>query len=296
MGATPMPKLCLYPDAEEQTVTPDWPPDVELERIFDWCGFGELHKSGYQTCAMCSNRLRFCRYRSAVQYDDSRWVRVYFCGECGFWHSREHWDCVTTNVLLHTYNVGVVKSYSIDDKDVPLHALRSFLKRHPDNVAHTHPTAFEKLMADCLRDEYAPCEVVHIGSVGDRGIDIKLVTSDKEVFLIQVKRRTDISAKESVQAVRELNGVLFREGVPRGMVITTARAFTRAAQTEMQIKTFTRERYVMELRPFSDVVRMLNIRTMHSYQPWLDHIPSKPHDPVAYAEALADAGYVQPDD
>jgi hypothetical protein len=221
-------------------------------------------------------------------------VRIYFWGECGFWLSREHWDCVTTGEFLHIYNVGIVKSYNVSDKEAPLDALRKFLKRHPDNIAHTHPTAFEKLMSDCLRDEYAPCEVVHMGSVGDRGIDMKLITNAKEVFLIQVKRRADISDKESVQAVRELNGVLFREGVSRGMVITTARGFTEPVHAETHVKTVTKERYVMQLRSFSDVVRMLNVRQMHPYQPWLDHIPSKPRNYNAYSRALVTAKYVRP--
>ena len=128
-------------------------------------------------------------------------------------------------------------------------------------------------MQDCLRSEYAPCEVYHVGKTGDGGgIDLKLVLSDKETFLIQVKRRSDLSKREGVNVVRELNGVLFREGVSKGMVISTARGYTKAAERELNVKTDTSETYLVRLLDYYDIVKMLNLPMVNPYRPWRDYI------------------------
>ena len=113
----------------------------------------------------------------------------------------------------------------------------------PRHMAHVDPRAFEKLMQDCLRSAYGPCEVTHLGCTGDGGVDLKLTRNDLGTFLVQVKRRTHLGRNEGVSVVRELNGVLFREGRAKGMVITTAKDFTKAAREEAHVKTPTDEEY-----------------------------------------------------
>lgn len=98
--------------------------------------------------------------------------------------------------------------------------------------------AFERLVADCLRHEFGPCVVHHVGASGgsgDGGVDVYMVKDD-EVWLIQVKRRLN-SKPEPIQTIRLLNGVLLREGNCRGMVVTSAEAFSRNAAQETGIRT-----------------------------------------------------------
>lgn len=196
-----------------------------------------------------------------------------------------------------TYTLGLLRTYEIDDIDAPIGSLRAFLARNPEHVCHTNATVFEKLMADCLRAEFAPCEVIHVGQSHDKGIDIKLVNSDKEAFLIQVKRRKNLAHKESVTVVRELNGVLLREGVTKGMVITTASAFTRSAKEEVHIKTVLKDQYQVELRAFNDVRRMLHLpmqsEEITTAEPWKPHLRMLPANDGEYRHAIHHAELVR---
>ena len=124
-------------------------------------------------------------------------------------------------------------------------------------------------MGDCLRDKYDSCEVVHVGGTADRGIDLILVRLDEGPRLVQVKRRTDLTSAEGVQVVRELNGVLFRDNIGKGMVITTASRFTKPALDETSIWAPTGQTYDMELLPYSDVVELFDVKPRHPHQPWV---------------------------
>jgi hypothetical protein len=265
----------------------------------DWIGFAALQASGFRRCPMCEDRLRSFEFWSAI--NKTRWsalegtyARIFFCGRCGFWFSDEQWSIdyeEGPDDTLVTLSMGSVARYRLDEKAIALPALRQYLSRHPEHVAHTNPTAFEKLMAECLRDEFVPCEVTHLGQTADGGVDIKLVTSDREVWLVQVKRRASISASESVQVVRELNGVLFREGLAKGLIITTAQRFTRSARQETAVKTRTRGQYEIQLRSFGDVCRMLRLPSQTPYQPWLSHLTLSPKSHASYLDALRTAPY-----
>ena len=78
--------------------------------------------------------------------------------------------------------------------------------------------------------------------------------------------------KEGVRVVRELNGVLFREGETKGIIVTTAKDFTKAAKDETVIKTETKERYQVKLLAFEDFVKMLMLPDIEPYEPWKKHL------------------------
>ncbi len=71
-----------------------------------------------------------------------------------------------------------------------------------------------------------------------------------------------------MRAVRELNGVLFREGMAKGIIVTTAKTFTSAARRESIVRTPTAERYQMKLLAFDDVVSMFRLPRQSPYRPW----------------------------
>src|SRR5271169_136592 len=64
---------------------------------------------------------------------------------------------------------------------------------------------------------------------------------------------------EGVQVIRQMNGVLFREGRARGIVITTASNFTKGAVREASTRKSTNEQYEMKLLSFPDIVSMLRL-------------------------------------
>lgn len=192
---------------------------------------------------------------------------LFVCEHCGWWQVVSGGggyglkSCKTHR--------GRLKEYPVNSLDVPLGELRAYLRKHPSDVAFVDPTVFERLMGDCLRDKYNSSEVVHVGGTADRGIDLILVRLDEGPRLVQVKRRSDLTSAEGVQVVRELNGVLFRDNIAKGMVITTASRFTKPALDETSIWTPTGQTYDMELLAYSDLVELFDVKPRHPHRPWL---------------------------
>src|SRR6185295_2727412 len=83
----------------------------------------------------------------------------------------------------------------------------------------------------------------------------------------------NLERNEGVDVVRLHNGVLFREGIPRGMIVTTAKAFTKSAYSEREVKTGTSEPYELELFARDHIVEWLKLEFPTPYQPWQAHIP-----------------------
>jgi hypothetical protein len=226
-----------------------------------------------QDCIFCHVALKV----ESVHEIGHHGLEVGSCVKCGWWRILRRYAAADASDL--SFMVADAKHYDISDGDVPIAELRNFLARHPSNLAHVSPTALERLIQDCLRDEFAPCEVIHVGRTGDGGIDLKLVHSDREPVLIQVKRRADLSQAEGVRVVRELNGVLFREGLARGMVVTTASRYTRGAHHEASevLTAAATNRYQVQLRAFSDVLAMLGLTRRTGKLPWLDYLAEFRH-------------------
>lgn len=192
------------------------------------------------------------------------------CSSCGWW-------CVSCRLeerffswdeldYFHTY--AVMRRFDPLALDTPLSLARGFLSRNPHKLARFDPFRFESLMVECLRDYFGDGEVLKIGGRNDRGIDIKVVHAGGQTLLVQVKRRSDFSRREGVKAVRSLHGVMLRAGVPRGMVITTARDYTPEAKREVREAGENLEGYSMELLSYSDVVDLLGEPTAAQRSPW----------------------------
>jgi hypothetical protein len=203
------------------------------------------------------------------------------CSVCGWWvlvqQDFQHANACS-NSLERTYELracssGKAKVYSVSDADVPLDELRRWLSKHPDHVAHTDAFHFERLMASCFRDSFPNAEVIHLGGRRDHGIDLKLIQTEMGTVLVQVKRRANLERNESVQVVRELNGVMLREGVPRGIVVTTAKGYTKDAKEEAaHVQRAYHDsdrfsRYRVDLLAFDDVVKLLELPTS-TPRPW----------------------------
>jgi Restriction endonuclease len=191
------------------------------------------------------------------------------CNTCGFWRIvdlRESGGFHNGREVSAT--TSVAKEYSVSALDAPIEDLRRYLRSHPMLMAETDPRAFELLVRDCLRSVYMGCEVHHVGSTGDGGVDLKIVQTGQDPRLVQVKRRGDLSRNEGVDVVRSLNGVLFRDGMATGMVVTSAKGFTQAAAGEATVKTRTRRKYRMHLHALPDIIDWLKLPSPEPYEPW----------------------------
>ncbi|HEX7278105.1 MAG TPA: restriction endonuclease [Solirubrobacterales bacterium] len=192
------------------------------------------------------------------------------CPFCGWW-------CVTYKLeqrlfawdeedYFHAY--AVMRRFDPLALDTPLSLARDFLSRNPHKLARFDPFRFESLMADCLRDYFGDGEIRKIGGRNDRGIDIKVIFAGGQTLLVQVKRHSDFLRREGVDVVRALHGVMLREGVPRGMVISTAHDYTQEARAEVEQTSQNLQGYSMDLLAYDDVVSLLGEPSQPRRSPW----------------------------
>lgn len=196
-----------------------------------------------------------------LEYGSIAWIdyTIFFkCNKCGWWGVRESGVEGEINYEYDIFFNAVIKKYDIGSKDIPINILRDYFERKKEKIEFEKidPFVFEKLVAECLKYEFQPCEVYHVGSrggKGDMGIDIYMVREEEE-WLIQVKRRR-FDKKESIETIRLLNGVLLREGKHRGMVLTSALSFSKNVQKELNIQT--PGPYIVKLFNRGDIINML---------------------------------------
>jgi hypothetical protein len=237
----------------------------------------ERQPGDFSCCPMCASTITRTGLPTSAAGQDFRrsasiplidFTYLFICPECKWWAVREsgadrevrgEWDYLA---------VGTVKKWELSSKDIPISVLRRYFEQH-DRIDFKllDASAFEKLIAECLRYEFQPCEVHHVGArggKGDQGIDIYLIKDEIE-WLIQVKRRLTDNP-EPVDTIRLLNGVLLREGKYNGMVVTSAASFTRNAQSETSIKT--PGAYCVKLINRGDVLSMIAKIPHEQNEPW----------------------------
>lgn len=270
-----IPKLCSY-TASERT---KWHIDV-YDHVSYLLGF-EFHR-----CAYCGGCV------IAAGSDDEVAV-LGTCEDCGFWRIVE---VQGAGGFKHGVEVpavtSVVREFSVASLEAPIQDLRAFLRKRPESMMDMHPRVFELLIRDCLRSVYPGCEVIHVGATGDGGVDLKIVQTGEDPILVQVKRRTRANASEGVDVVRTLNGVLFREGVPTGMVVTSAERFTKAAMSEAHVKWPEANEYRMDLHPRYDIISWLNLPAPDPYQPWRTAAPERRFDRTLF-RSLGKTGFFE---
>lgn len=151
--------------------------------------------------------------------------------------------------------------------------LAQYLRSRPDEWNRYDPRRFEKLVADIFRANYQHAEVIHVGKPDDGGVDIILVESQDEQWLVQVKRREKQNSSEGVSTIRNLLGTMVLEGKTRGIVVSTADHFTlRAQQATQKLK---KQGFHIELIDRGILNRM--IEPVLPDRPWIETVKS--HDP-----------------
>lgn len=302
-GYAEMAHTAFIPDPEDE----EWfafhlarsprPPDLDYDPPFDrsdkgiWERFGlddpEL-KDRYREevrlgrllgradhCLYCGSRLskgKTAELRMPMRSRVWQYLTA-VCPACGWWcvtYKFEErlfaWDA---DEYYHAY--AVMRRFDPLALSTPLSLAREYLSRNPHKLARFDPYRFEDLMADCLEDYFGDGEIVKLGGRKDRGIDIKAVRAGGKTVLVQVKRRSDFAKREGVKAIRDLHGVMLREGVPRGMVVTTAHDFTSEAKAEVAQARRHLRHYSMDLLPLADVVSLLGPAEASREPPWEAH-------------------------
>jgi hypothetical protein len=191
------------------------------------------------------------------------------CEACGFWRvvNLERSGGFKNGAEVAAWR-GVVKLYELKALNVPLADLRRFLRGHPAHLAHVNPIVFEELIAECLKSAFPNSELIKVGGSRDRGIDLMLLNTHRENYLVQIKRRSNIDKNEGVEVVRQLNGVVFRENAAKGLVITTARNYTHDAIQETWVKSDYGIWQSIDLYGYEDITKWLNLPSHTPYEPW----------------------------
>ena len=225
------------------------------------------------SCAYCNETLLICipprHWRRETTLSSYLADEILYCANCGWWISKCEIALGDGHYSIggHLTSFGTLRRYAIDTGSVPIDALRNWLRRHPESLAHVNPKIFERLVAACFRDIHRDVEVIHVGKSRDGGRDILFVQNDRVEALIQVKRRHDLGKAESVDVVRSLNGAMLRQGVPKGIVVTTAKRYSIDAVEEARPLPFSLATYSVDLLAFDDVVGLLNCRRGYWSQP-----------------------------
>lgn len=285
-------------DVEAQKLETFLSKHMENERCY-YCGYVMSvcdDSSRYPWSEDKQNNLIFPEYADSANptYDDNTTFcqEAFSCPYCGWWkmpvkhtsyqyvNNSERQEIrwgrkigkygLQENISLEILAFGIMKEFEISGSDAPLLELRKWLARHPEHITNVDPIKFEELIYQCFRDQKGENEVIRVGGRKDKGIDLILVNCSDDRILVQIKRREDNNRLEGVDVVRQLNGVLLREGIPTGMVVTTARGFTRDAIAEATFKSYGRfSRHRVDLLSFEHVKELIVSTCGNDYSPWL---------------------------
>ena len=190
---------------------------------------------------------------------------VAYCTDCGWW-CRERVDTpvggeadqdFSDETWGYSFVDSVLARFEADALDVPVQIMRDELYRKPELLNRIHPRKLEELVASIFSD-FFHCEAILTGQTKDGGVDVYLIDGE-EKYLIQVKRRRSSNAIEGVQAIRELAGVLLISGHERGMVVTTAKDFSRTAKREANSELLNARGYSIELVNGKELISRLGV-------------------------------------
>jgi hypothetical protein len=197
------------------------------------------------------------------------------CAECGWWFINVEHDRVISSspppvgALERSIWESVYKRFRIEDKAVPLAALRVHLERKKSDIYRVKKTTFEKLMGSVYSDYYPGSEVRHIGGPGDNGIDLYAIIG-ADPHAVQIKLRESQRHPEGPAVVRDLIGAMMicKTKTRHGHVVTTAEQFTTAAQRTAQNPELEREGIQIELKALPDILRMLGVANRKLRSAW----------------------------
>jgi len=175
-------------------------------------------------CPFCQTRLRrrFDEFGRDDYFREEFAWESWACLACGWW-----WEGTLPE---RSYSRGTTKAAILKSSTAPDSLIEGIdeIRKNSTTLFQMNPTKFERFVGDIL-SEFYQCEVVHCGKSHDGGIDLIVLDSDQGYKAVQVKRRMSPQSVESVSLVREFRGALLLAGQDRGLIVTTAHHFSKAA-------------------------------------------------------------------
>lgn len=229
------------------------------------------HKDvGY--CPNCKNDLEEV---FSDDHDDSEssfyaGISIHSCINCGWWIA-DRFSCdfeTFPQVNSSKVTYATLKTFKDYDKDPYFLETTKELKKNPARVRKMHPTSFEKYAADVIASIHN-CEAVHVGKTADGGIDAFLLLNDDKP-IIQVKRREKENAVESVKTIRELVGTMVIEDNYKGIIISTAKQFSKPAVktvNELILKNKVERLDLYDFKRFFEMVDLVHDNKSKLWEP-----------------------------
>lgn len=254
-------------------------PSVKEEILItedEWKHFQGLEKEIYpprklnsiNECPHCNSKLvkesadQYFKYIGDTDQSES-WLLK--CINCNFWAIGINESDFQN--FCHTSVLSSIEKYSVESSSVPMNALLHYLKKQPESLRMVNPTIFEKLVGEFLKVEWEVSEVKHVGKSHDGGIDLILITSDKEKWLVQCKRRLRSDNIETIDTVKILIGTMIQHQNLRGILVSTTDHFSNEAIRLQKSDALKKSGIVIELYDFG-VLREILPKT-RVQEPWL---------------------------
>jgi len=163
-------------------------------------------------CFYCGTRLQILR----LPFSDIECV----CPGCHWFYTSE-----TTSATFES--IGFLRAFDLSDTQMPVIAIAAELLQSWERIHELNPRRMEEFVACLLRGSF-DCETRWVGRTGDGGVDVLVLMADKPLA-VQVKRRASPDRSEGVQIIREFCGAMVASDYKRGLFVTTAHQFSRAA-------------------------------------------------------------------
>ena len=178
----------------------------------------------------------------------------YVCHGCGFWYHESEGGGDHSERDLY---VALLKKFNLSDKRIPYFELLKWLTDHPSDIYYIHPRRFEQVVQGVLR-EFMDCEFLLTAESKDGGYDLLAYDTDAGKLLVEVKRYSS-ERTIGVSFVRHLAGVLVRENVSHGLIVSTS-DFTTDSKTEIETLRRKTQEYPL----------YIDLRTFTELLPWLE--------------------------
>jgi hypothetical protein len=173
-------------------------------------------------------------------------------------------------MFLPYYTIPNIKRFDYETATPSLSHLSKEIYQNREKVYSMAPTKFEIFVGSVLSD-FLDCEVHHIGKSGDDGIDLIALVGDSPL-MVQVKRRESPSATEGIDVVKLLFASAFVQGASKGMVVTSAKRFTRPAKIWSESRKLVDSGFRLELVDLNSLMSMVDaVASKDAEPPWHRH-------------------------
>ena len=239
----------------------------QLYREFSECGIYWKSYDASEVTVELPTHCIFCDTKLSISGEPD-WILYCSNIDCGWWLHFPPPKPAGFKTIDASAKWAIAKKFLIGDKDIPLNDLAFYLAQHPKSMVHTDSKAFEKLVCSLMNEHFGPTEFVHVGRPKDGGKDLIGVLNEKITTFVEIKRREKIFTAESVKTVRGLLGVMAREGVKKGLVVSTAEKFSDEAKAFSIPKEESVSSYEIDLVSFNDITYWLGLSTCSDRPPW----------------------------